>query len=259
MGYTDISKNDVVALQVRELLSRLKRPAKEKAIECTLLLAASSLLLGQTSDRARDDLRIGDLNGEAMDLPTARSLAEKLEVHLRRAAIAWVGRWSERGFPRLDGERPAFGDWRYVKRFPNQTKPDTDQFEDAMRRLGEPLGEDFPKYRLLRMIRNAIAHGGVQWTTKDQANSVSQQSPITGVLFSSHSNPQKCETCKQFLPDREARAKGVVEYDLVDAPITGFRAFIDDWARTLAHAGTSHTDLEAAIEGTGLIASPGAA
>jgi hypothetical protein len=257
MGFSNITANDVVAEQVCKMLKMLHRSAERKGVECTLLLAATSLLLGQTSDRARTDL--GDSGGKALEDQQARALAQELRREIRPAAIAWMGRWSECRYPRLESSTQAFGDWRVLKRYKSSASLGHEQYEVALNDSGKNLGAEMSKQRLLRIIRNAIAHGGVQWTTDPNDSRISGVSPITGVLFLNLTNPAKCEGCGQILVDREAIENGVAEYELIHAPIGGFFEFISDWARTLAEAKASHSAIESAVDRLGRTNATGAA
>ncbi len=245
MGYASITKNDVAASQAKKLLDALGQPAEDRGVECTLLLAVASLLLGQTADRARKQLQPEQLQGEELDKQTKDQFVERLDSHLQDAARSWLGSWSERRLPRLSG--PAFGQWKQVKEYKRIPALGPEQFEEQILSHGKHLAADMPKYRLLRIIRNAIAHGGVQWTTAEHTSRVDGQSRISGVLFTSLTNPAKCEACKQIKEDREALKRGDASFELIHAPIAGFHKFIKDWAETLAAARVEQSELENAI------------
>lgn len=246
MGYTDITRNEVVAKQVLELLSRLERPSKERNIECTLLLAASSLLLGQTSDRARSELQIEPPNGRAIAELDANELVKSLPRNLQRAGVAWYCSWSRQNFPRLTSKAPGFGEWRYIRKYERVADLDEWQFTRAIRKSESCLPDEMPKYKLLRIVRNAIAHGGVQWMTASDDREQGS-APITGALFLNLTNPDKCSQCGHILESREAQRKGTAVFELVQAPLEGFRHFIKDWAKTLKDAGATHMELELAV------------
>ncbi len=242
MGITPLDQNDKIAARVVAMLERLKFSAEKQQIECTFGLAAASLLLGQTMDRARADFSTEDREGTESALNDA---VKDLEPRLQHAAKEWLGPW---GHPtlQLEGAAP-LETWKWIKS--HQRIPGKDLGKQVIEALakGEAIPATMSKCRLLRTIRNAMAHGSVWWTphpTKEEWGVPC----IEGVVFASRTNLERCDKCDQILEDKKTIAAKTEKYVLVWVPVVLFNRYILAWAKTLAAAKADIDDFEKAIE-----------
>lgn len=248
MGYLPLHSNDTRAKRVLELMTRLDSAARNSNIECSFTLAAASLLLGQTLDASREELRAVQDDKDALALHEANAAVRVLPENLRDAAIEWVCSWNPRTLRIADTPDQSERDWRWVKKH-QRSGSDEPLGAELVRAVelhsptAEPIPDSVSKRQLLRLMRNGIMHGSVWWTPHPTKR-VDGTPTIEGVVIAKLANPAKCDLCRQMLEDRQSKDLKKERYDVVWVRVSAFRKYIRNWAETLAQAGADHDDLD---------------
>ena len=171
MGYWETSERNNFAAKSLDLLDLRRNQAVEALdLDCTLLLAALTMLLCNTQDSvkaARKDDRVS-FGARSVSVAPSENYARKITDVLSNTTQKQilVTRWKQQDF----APRPS----------------------DLASKV-ERVSADLTVGGLLGAIRNAVAHGSVEWT-KDGSNR------ITGALFMAreHDNPQKPQRWRAF-------------------------------------------------------------
>lgn len=178
----------------REVLKLAEKRAQVERREVTLALVVASAGILVPYERLKPDGEIAHPSGNNTTFPDA---AQQFRCLLKRPFLS-SPIWGQSSLT-----------WHCGKLEPNSMKDDPDSWEGL--RNQRYLGKDRTVGGVLRVIRNALAHGGI-WTFQD---------PIETIIF----------TNANYRTDK----KTVKDHSFISVGPEDFRQFLEKWFTFLEH------------------------